>query len=346
LVAELSTMIARLDDRDRWLTPTLYYRYFNDKLGEVVEVTSASDAVDAVESVLSELRHGGTNIAGALLGSFETLREAQKKSENGELARAQIVLITDGEAPVDEQAITRARESVGALPIGVSIIALGEENPALRALAERQRERGERVFYQFLNDEVLARLVKGERLSLSLHLPDELASVLPSQALDSVLDEIKAVHRAREDESIARVRDERAALAEVGLSLRDLSKSEQARLLSLSRDVDTLDERFLRWFPVPKREATARVLELRASEGDAEALSVVRALLSAVAEVTELVGSPTHQRKLDAVEVFERLLMERRLSFVHYQKLLERHPAAFDAELSAIHECVQETDRP
>jgi hypothetical protein len=337
LVAELSTMIARLNDAQRWLTPTLYYRYFNENLGDVVKVSTASEAIEAVEAVLSKFRHGGTNIDGALLGSFETLSEARKVSRD-ELSRAQIVLITDGDAPVDEKAITAARESVEGVPIGVSIIALGEENPALRALAARQRERGERVFYQFLDDVTLTRLVAGERLSLSLHLPDELLQQAPSADLANLLDEIKAVHRARDAEALSRARDEKQALAEVGLGLLDLSKSEQARALALSRDAETLEGRFARWFPRPKAQSGVTTeLELRPSEGDAATISIIQGLLFAVAEVTELVGSEALQRRVDAVEIFERLLMERRLTFLHYQKLLERYPRVFDEPLGALY---------
>ena len=55
------------------------------------------------------------------------------------------MLVTDGEAPIDIAKIARARERLGELPVGVSIIALGQENPALRDLAAYQRGRGERV---------------------------------------------------------------------------------------------------------------------------------------------------------------------------------------------------------
>lgn len=339
LVAELSTMIARLNDKDRWLTPTLYYRYFNQELGPVVRVTTADEAMTAIEDVLGCLRHGGTDIDGALLGSFDTVRAAREGAED--LARAQIVLITDGEAKVDAAAITRAREQVGDLPIGVSIIALGEENPALRALAARQRESGERVFYQFLNDEVLGRLAKGERLGLSLHLPDALSRQTPSRALEQLLDEIQTLRRERDDEALARLRDDRSALGEVGLTEAALSRAEQARLLSLSRDYAVLDERFQRWFPRPVPDESRASVALKPSEVDAESLSTVLGLLAAVTEVIELIGHEPHVKKADAAEMFERLLLERRLSFVHYQKLLERYPRAFETALTDLYRAIE-----
>ena len=41
------------------------------------------------------------------------------------------------------------------------MIALGEQNEALRAIVARQRARGERAFYHFIADEALDRIVIG-----------------------------------------------------------------------------------------------------------------------------------------------------------------------------------------
>lgn len=344
LVAELSTMIARLNDADRWLTPTLYYRYFNQELGAVVKVATAAEAMQAVENVLGRLRHGGTDIEGALIGSFETVRQAREGADD--LSRAQIVLITDGEAKVDEDAITRAREAAGSVPIGVSIIALGEENPTLRALAARQRERGERVFYQFLDDRMLEKLAKGQSTSLSLHLPDALAATPPSDALTELLDEMATLRRERDDEGLSRLRTEAEALADVGLSRSDLSEADRARLLLLSRDHTVLRERFARWFPRPRAAdgedaAALSGATLMPSDDDQERLATVLGILTAVTDVTELVGDEPHARRADAMELCERLLWESGLSFLHYQKLCERYPHAFEAALTRLHQVVE-----
>lgn len=332
LVAELSTLIARLNDPERCLTPTLYFRYFTKRLGDVCKVSTAAQAIAAVEQVLGALRFGGTDIEGALLGSFETLNEARQA--DSELARAQIVLITDGEAPVDEAAILAARAQVANVPIGVSIIALGIENPALRAFATHQREQGERVFYQHLDDALLKQLAEGKLGSLPLHLPNELAQVAPSQALIELIEEIDVVKRTRDTEALQRARDEQAARVEVGSADAELSKREEARILALSRDASRLEARFVQWFPKPAQadkgaQDTVPPLRVvvRPSDDDEAALEVVRALLAAVAELVELLGNEPLQRKVDAIELFERLLMERKLSYLRYRSLLDRHPA-------------------
>lgn len=357
LVAELATMIARLNDPNRWLTPTLYYRYFTRRLDDVCKVSTAAQAIEAVERVVSEVRHGGTDIERALLGSFETLKQAQQSADS-ELARAQIILITDGESPIDEMAVMAAHEQIGALSVGVSIIALGQENPALRSFARSQRECGERVFYQHLDDELLGRLAEGRLSSLPLHLPDDLAKEAPTEALTKLIEEIAAVERARDTDALQRARDERAAVVEVSLDAGSaLAKSEQARILTLARDVQTLDERFRRWFPPssehavteqsPREQSTAETsvaasardipqVVVQPSDADAPLIETVQTVLLAVAEVTELVGGEPAQRQLDAIEMFERLLLERRLSFLHYQRLRDRYTELFRAEIAKI----------
>ena len=62
-----------------------------------------------------------------MLASFEQIRLA--RADDPELARGQIVLVTDGEAAINDEALRRAREDIGDIPVGVSVIALGTENP-------------------------------------------------------------------------------------------------------------------------------------------------------------------------------------------------------------------------
>ena len=214
LLSELTTLSARLQDAARSGDQVLYYRYFNDKVGETRRVATAEDAALAVDDILGNLRYGGTNIQAALMASFEQIRLAVVNDPD--LARAQIVLVTDGEAPIDEGLLRRAREGVGGIPVGVSIIALGAQNPALRELAARQRARGERVFYQFVDDEELRRIVEGETAGLPLHLPPGEGKLSPE--LRSVLADIDLHLRRIDADEVGSGTDIAAALGEVGLS--------------------------------------------------------------------------------------------------------------------------------
>lgn len=329
LVAELSTMIARLNQRDRWLTPTLYYRYFNQTLAPVRTVTTADEAISAIEDILSWVRHGGTDIQGALLESFALLRDAQ--SNDPTLARAQIVLVTDGEADVDEAAILKARSEVAELPIGVSIIALGQENPALRKISAAQRARGERVFYQFVPDDMLKRLISGKHTNLTLHLPEQLERVPLAEDLGLLVAEIEMASRARDERAMANVSDEVDALTEVGVGVAQLPETERARIMALTRDRQTLERRFLRWFP--KLDEQVGEATLTPSDADQTRINTLLGLLAAVAEVTELLEGEPLRRQADAVEMLERLLLENGMTLPEYASLLERYPDRFHSSL-------------
>ncbi|HEX6273505.1 MAG TPA: vWA domain-containing protein [Polyangiaceae bacterium] len=333
LVAELSTLAARLADARRRVRPTLYYRYFTDKLDTLTVVEDEGQALLAIEQVLSTLRSGSTDIQTALLASFERIRIARE--EDPELARAQIVLITDGDAPVDQEKVLAAREAVGSLPVGVSIIALGEENAALRALVARQRARGESAFYHFTSDRALAALVAEARSALPLHLPEARAHAAVSDVVRDVVDEIAARERGAQAEDIARARHEGPALEEIGLSIEQtLCDAELARVEALLRDDRTLQRRFERWFPAP--HATANLPHVKPDPSDQEDLDLVVTLLASVAEVVELVGSEPLRRKADAIEIFERLLLDAGLAPWRYAELMKAHPEALAPSLEAV----------
>jgi hypothetical protein len=68
------------------------------------------------------------------------------------LARATVVLVTDGEDGVDLELIRRTRAPMDSLDIALSFISLGEENQDLRSLVVEQRSKGGRAFYHHLSD--------------------------------------------------------------------------------------------------------------------------------------------------------------------------------------------------
>jgi hypothetical protein len=333
LVAELSTLAARLADARRRVRPTLYYRYFTDKLDTLFVVEDEGQALLAVEQVLGTLRSGSTDIESALLASFERIRVARE--EDPDLARAQIVLVTDGDAPIDQEKVLAAREAVGSLPVGVSIIALGQENPALRALVARQRARGESAFYHFTSDRALAAMVAEARSALPLHLPEARADAAVSVLVREVIDEIAAKERGAEAEDIARARHELSALEEVGLSVeQNLCDAELARVEAMMRDDRTLLRRFERWFPPPR--TGTEVPRAEPEPSDREDLSLVVTLLASVAEVVDLLGSEPLRRQVDAIEIFERLLLDAGLAPWRYAELMKAHPEALTASLAAV----------
>jgi hypothetical protein len=343
LLAELATLRERLAEGARVV---LFFRYFDDQLHPTVKVDSPESAVAAIEHVLGTVRAGGTDIQKALLASFDQIREA--RHHDPELARAQVVLITDGNAPVDEAELWEARQQVRDLPVAVSMIALGEENPALRALAAKQRERGERVFYHFVADDELEQVVAGQQDGgRALHLParapalvrqdDELESLL-----DTLVTELESLERKRDLESLERADDLRIGWLELhplGDEPLPLTDGERSRIAAAHRDRVVLDTAYERWFP--RVEVPRHTMEPEVGSDDDRDLEALRVVLATVADVTDLVGGAHLSRKADAIELVERLLGDACLTPWRYADLVERYPTQTRDALAPVHAAVE-----
>ncbi len=319
LLAELATMMRRLDTPGRRLRLALFSRFFTKRLQPVVEVRSETQVLTAMADVVGTPRTGGTDIEAALLSSFSLIADA--KRTDPDLARASIVLITDGEAEVDLQKIQAARERAADVVIGVSVIALGQENPALRALVARQRARGERAFYHYLDDPTLHALANGELAGRSLHFSLEAAPPLATEQIEAVLQEIDDLASARQS-----------------------TKAEGARAHeeAISRDRLALERRFARWFPATLAGPLAPgPSEARVSDQLHADLQTVTVLLAAIAETIGDLGADPLHRRADAIDLLERMLPDARISPGRYFELLTTSPAFFAAPLVAVHRAAE-----
>jgi hypothetical protein len=150
IIAELNNL--RSKARQGLPFDPLYFSFFNDSPTELSRVDTASEASRQIEKLF---RHspaeGQTDITLALMAAFDSIRAAQGRDPY--LARATVVLITDGEDRVDMELIRRTRAPVDSLTIALSFISLGEENPDLKTLVQEQRAQGGRAFYHHLSDE-------------------------------------------------------------------------------------------------------------------------------------------------------------------------------------------------
>jgi hypothetical protein len=333
LLAELSSLRARASEHAKTTRVVLYYRYFDEAPGPITRVATALDAKEAIVDVLSTVRIGGTDIEAALFGSFDTIHAAKKSDPD--LSRAHIVLVTDGDAPVDADKLTKAREAVGELPVGLSIIALGQENEALRAIVARQRARGERAFYHFVSDAMLEDVASGALDDgAAFHLPAVARKKDSPAKLADELHEIAAemanLARAREAEALDTLGslDARGeAAAELGLTpAQAFSEGELAKARALYKDRAALTEQFDRLFPDP---TSLPAPSMRAEDQpDRDAVVVA---LATIAEMLEVVGGSDLGKRADAIDLFERLLPDARLS-----------PARWMAVVSAPNERVAE----
>jgi hypothetical protein len=334
LIAELCTMIARLNDAKRNVNPTLYFQYFDKEVGPVTEIVTAEQAANAIEGLLTTVRTGGTNIQAALLRSIEQIRVAQ--SRGMDLARANIVLVTDGESPVDEAEIVRTLASLGTLQTGINIIALGQENPSLKKLAAHQKEMGKRVFYQFIDDETIRKIINGERDGVCLHPPDDSELENCSNLLRETIEQIEQSERIRDDMTSSDSFLEQA-LSEMGTDTA-LRAAMKGRIELAKRNDAALTRRFERWFP---RMAQASTEALNYPDQQTESrLRDTVSLVDGVTEVLTLMTAEHRERQADALEVFQRSLSDAGISPFEYTELLDRFPERFQKSFKNLYKTV------
>jgi hypothetical protein len=149
LIAELNAI--RIKARAGLPFDPLYFSFFNDTPSDLVRVDSGDEAARQIDKLFRESpAEGQTDISFALMGAFDSIGRARGRDPY--LARATVVLVTDGEDGVDMELIRKTRRPYEGLDIAMSFISLGEENPDLKALVLEQREGGGRAFYHHVSD--------------------------------------------------------------------------------------------------------------------------------------------------------------------------------------------------
>lgn len=150
IIAELNNLRAKA--RQGLPFDPLYFSFFNDSPTELARVDTAAEATRQIEKLFrNSPAEGQTDITLALMAAFDSIRAAQGRDPY--LARATVVLITDGEDRVDMELIRRTRAPMDSLNIALSFISLGEENSDLKSQVQEQRSQGGRAFYHHLSDE-------------------------------------------------------------------------------------------------------------------------------------------------------------------------------------------------
>ena len=332
LASELLTLRRRMMHHAKLAHVVLFYRYFAEKAEAPVRVDTVQQADASLAAVLGTIRTGGTNIESALIATMQDVVSA--KARDPDLARAQIVIVTDGQAPVEEKKISEVRETLGDLPIGLSVIALGEQNDALRAIVARQRAHGERAFYHFISDESLGRIVSGDvDPGGAIHpppVPESRATPAAiAKQIGELVEEIAARGKKRDTEALEALDARAEANAELGIGESDLSEAEKARARALYRDRAALERQFDRWFPPPPEQTSAPLPD----SPDIEAVTV---LLSTVAEMIGVVGGSDLSRMADAIDLLERLLPDARLTPARYHEVLSQASADLAKPLAAV----------
>lgn len=334
VAAELLTLRRRFLEGAKHARVTFFYRWFDSVVHPTTRVHDVKAIDKAIDDVLGGLREGGTDIETAILLSLRQVAEA--KGNDPELAQAQIVLVTDGEAAVSEAKVEAERRALG-MPVGFSVIALGEQNPTLRRLVANQRARGERAFYHFIPDDALNAIAAG-RIDdgLAIHLTSGNAVVDPhalEQEVGAVVEEIVQLGRTHEVAALEALDDQSAANFDLGIDESSLTEGERARARALYRDRRALERQFLRWFPKPDPKAPP-VVDAAAPIEDVEAVLVV---LASVVDVVAVVMGTELARRADAIAILERLLPDAELTPARYLAVVAHPPQRVAAALATVH---------
>ena len=136
---------------------------FDDNPGTPVKVTNTQEALDVLRDYRSKLRNtgGGTDIQKALIQALALIADAQNQA--GEpLAAANIVLMTDGQSPIDLNELAKARSAIDrSTPVQIMFAALGGTNNELMQFASESQKTGfEQGFYREYTHSLIADILR------------------------------------------------------------------------------------------------------------------------------------------------------------------------------------------
>lgn len=177
----------------------LYLVRFNDAPGRLTRVVTAPEALEQIERLSrNHLASGGTDITAALEHACLAIRDA--RGHDRELARASVVLLTDGD---DDVRLERVQEALAAssagLRLSISVVSIQLQNPDLRALVEAQRKQGRRAFFRHVTDAELLQLgAPSDRAPGSLLPTAPLGDGVPDPAaVQATITRLEAAARGR-----------------------------------------------------------------------------------------------------------------------------------------------------
>ena len=318
LIGELSALVERLSRPGGRVRQLLYYRFFHTSSEPTRRVKSIEDALLAIDDLVMHERSGGTDIEGAILDAFKSIERA--RGDDIELSSAQIVLVSDGEAVFDTEAILDVRGQLG-IPTRLSILALGNEGTGLRELAIAQENKGARVFYHHVSDDELAVWEHGKSALGPAFEPT--SATLDWAALDALAETATPL----DDTSLEE------AWFDAGFTRADMDAATKARIDASLRDARAVEARFDHYFP----EAASAVAAPSAVVDDetAEHLAVLKDAF-AILEELDTPSATRLARMADAITLLLRLLHAQGISPDRYAALRATHEAQLRDALVAL----------
>jgi Mg-chelatase subunit ChlD len=136
---------------------------FHDQVGEPKKVTNTAEALAILDNYEKKLDwgSGGTDIQKALIQAMALIADAERRS--GEpLAAANIVLMTDGQSPLDIPALSEARNAIDrSTPLQIMFVAIGSSNEELIKFVQESQKAGiEQGFYRHFDNSKMSEILK------------------------------------------------------------------------------------------------------------------------------------------------------------------------------------------
>ncbi len=130
---------------------------FDDTVKSPIKVSTTQDALNLIRDHRELLANtgGGTDIQAFLLQAIKLIADAQDQKNPFDIAN--IILMTDGQSPLDYEELKRARQSIHrSTPLQTMFIAIGDTNPELIKFATESQKLGaqEGSYKEFLGHEI------------------------------------------------------------------------------------------------------------------------------------------------------------------------------------------------
>ena len=372
LISELSMMIRHLETGTAAARPIVYYRYFSRTAEDAIKVSSIEEALAAIDAIIMRKSRGETDIQSALIDSFHQINKERARDPNLQRAQIVLVTdgIAEinlwsvwrarealGGMPVRVSVIALGSESPALKELAATQRARGEpvfyhhlSDQAMSDLLRRTRIARPPLSFpeppEGDGNRAPARAKPPVPPTEPPPPPTESAASEPSASpdpapipvvvelelwheLDQLVDELSVLHEPPDAEALENAGLMEEAYAELFMSLDEQgNEAERAQAEALRRDARAVGVRFERWFPDPDAPAVER-----GSAPPAELIEVVEIVVCTVAELTDFLSGTPVSRRIDAIELLERLLLEAGVSPWAYARAL---PHATDACRTAL----------
>jgi transglutaminase-like putative cysteine protease/Mg-chelatase subunit ChlD len=168
---------------------------FDNKVGTPIKINNIDDISNLIKNYKSWLKNtsGGTDIQEFLLQAMALIAEAQTNTKSP-LDTANIIVMSDGESPIDYALIKKARNAIHRdTPLQTMFVALGSTNPDLKRFARDAEQMGMNtpdLYRSFSHQKIAQTIDESEKNNLEKHRKAFYSLKKPSDIIQDDRDKI------------------------------------------------------------------------------------------------------------------------------------------------------------